>query len=532
MALTSDDNASFRAIIENAPTAMLVGNVEDAILCRSKQVAKFFRGKKIKSMGDIFTPEELARVKGNLEGVADGNAQPMFFLKEVDIEGQKYPWVIAVTSVTPREYIVLFQSQQEAAKGSNFFDIDPLTNITNRRHANQLLSLEWARYSRGEGLFAIAMADIDHFKSINDEFGHRIGDNVLIHVANILKRSLRAEDWCARWGGEEFLVFFADLKPEDSFSVVERIRAELEGTPYPGPPQVPTTSSFGLVSSIGFRRLEDMLEHADIMLYKAKQSGRNMVQFEASRVHISATEEGLKEHIAQHRIRGLFGDVVDWDGGREFLHATPVVSEDTASNVFLSGEALLSVAQRYGLVVDVEKAFLLRVIEAAGSGRVKQIGDLPITVPVSMSTLGNRRALAEICEAASRLPKNAAGNNNIVFCIQMHPEIEPEKETLDQLSQAGFLLGICNAEMEKLPFSLLFSHEFYVVMIRRWKRALHDTTRKDWLYWMMREVTVTRGFYLQQGAPKNDAEQKLLASSYIKGCIKSDDPVLLNGGVG
>ena len=133
---------------------------------------------------------------------------------------------------------------------------DHLTKLPNRREAEDRLRLEWERLKRSKGAFSVGLGDIDHFKSINDRFGHDVGDAVLVHVARALESSLRAGDWCARWGGEEFLLFVSGAKGDEGLPALERARIALEKSPYPAAiGDIKVTMSFGVVASDGdYRR--------------------------------------------------------------------------------------------------------------------------------------------------------------------------------------------------------------------------------------------------------------------------------------
>jgi diguanylate cyclase (GGDEF)-like protein len=129
------------------------------------------------------------------------------------------------------------------------------------------------------GTLAVALADLDHFKRINDTFGHAVGDRALQAVASVLLGSGRAADLCARWGGEEFVLLFAGLSGEAALECVERLRRsiehldlEAEGRP------LPLTMSFGVVAfpALHVRRPEELIELADAALYTAKRLGRNL----------------------------------------------------------------------------------------------------------------------------------------------------------------------------------------------------------------------------------------------------------------
>jgi diguanylate cyclase (GGDEF)-like protein len=158
---------------------------------------------------------------------------------------------------------------------------DSLTGMLNRRAFNQRQAAYWERWKRQQNLFALICIDIDHFKHINDEYGHAVGDQVLIQVAKSLQAQIRPMDTLARTGGEEFVVLL-DLRdaPDDLQQVAERLRSAVaELVPWPAEPDRRVTVSLG-VSVLNPRdeRPENVMTRADHALYRAKALGRNRVE--------------------------------------------------------------------------------------------------------------------------------------------------------------------------------------------------------------------------------------------------------------
>jgi diguanylate cyclase (GGDEF)-like protein len=154
---------------------------------------------------------------------------------------------------------------------------DHLTGLPNRRLMMERLSAEAALNPRRIAPFSLALIDIDHFKSINDSYGHDVGDHVLIEMSQIMNDNLRSYDVCARWGGEEFLVLLPETYGNVAFDVLERIRGRIEKREEYGGFRCPLTVSIGISQ---FKNGEDVLttlKRADNALYGAKHGGRNIV---------------------------------------------------------------------------------------------------------------------------------------------------------------------------------------------------------------------------------------------------------------
>ncbi|NMC75219.1 MAG: diguanylate cyclase [Geobacteraceae bacterium] len=160
---------------------------------------------------------------------------------------------------------------------------DGLTGITNRSHFVEAAPVVVELCRRHDHPISVLMIDIDHFKKINDRYGHPEGDGVLRHVAETMRNKLRITDLLARYGGEEFVVILPETPPRSALIVAESIRRIIEETPVPmGPDRfIGITISAGvagydrLPDSIG---LEDLLKQADVNLYEAKKKGRNRVE--------------------------------------------------------------------------------------------------------------------------------------------------------------------------------------------------------------------------------------------------------------
>lgn len=159
--------------------------------------------------------------------------------------------------------------------------IDPLTRLWNRNGVAEILKREWADGTRKKVPLTLVMADIDHFKRVNDTHGHPVGDEVIQTVAKRLLSTLRTEDAIGRMGGEEFLLIMPGCSAEQLKATVERIRETLIASPVPtAAGLLPITLSYGAAVTIPdtTHTFEDVIKKADDALYVAKKSGRNRVE--------------------------------------------------------------------------------------------------------------------------------------------------------------------------------------------------------------------------------------------------------------
>jgi diguanylate cyclase (GGDEF)-like protein len=157
---------------------------------------------------------------------------------------------------------------------------DALTGLANRRLMQDHLEAAVAISTRHGRPFSLALLDIDHFKRINDEWGHDVGDRALVCFAEELRVSLRPYDVCARWGGEEFLILLAETKGDDAADVANRLREEAASICAPQLPSgVALAVSIGVAEYVRGEKWDKTLKRADEALYRAKHSGRNCVIF-------------------------------------------------------------------------------------------------------------------------------------------------------------------------------------------------------------------------------------------------------------
>jgi len=176
----------------------------------------------------------------------------------------------------------LFEAQEENAL------TDELTKLPNRRALAQRFLEEMQRARRHHKGMAFLMIDIDHFKLVNDSYGHLEGDAVLADLAKILIAGKRESDVCARYGGEEFGLILHETNETGAMTLAERIRAKVQGATFPGGLKV--TISIGVAATEDESLFTSLIEKADQALYAAKQAGRNAVRLADMRTVSSRRE--------------------------------------------------------------------------------------------------------------------------------------------------------------------------------------------------------------------------------------------------
>jgi diguanylate cyclase (GGDEF)-like protein len=166
---------------------------------------------------------------------------------------------------------------QELAQDLRFrATTDPLTGLYNRAEFDEALASETGRSGRYKSPLALIMFDIDHFKQVNDAFGHQVGDEVLVQLSQTVSGNVRHTDVLARWGGEEFVILAPGLDGAAAFQAAEKIRRLISQTAFPTTGRV--TCSFGVAEHVKGDTAETLVARADGALYRAKMMGRNRVE--------------------------------------------------------------------------------------------------------------------------------------------------------------------------------------------------------------------------------------------------------------
>lgn len=167
---------------------------------------------------------------------------------------------------------------------------DALTGHWNRRALDEFVKQQVERRSSGDKPLSVLMLDIDYFKSINDELGHLIGDDVLRAFAQRLREFLRSGDFCARFGGEEFVVVLPETSLETALEVAERIRRGVAQSPLLNKPTVQATVSIGVATMEKGQSASELFATADAAVYLAKKAGRNQVR---AHMHMPLPVDGI-----------------------------------------------------------------------------------------------------------------------------------------------------------------------------------------------------------------------------------------------
>jgi diguanylate cyclase (GGDEF)-like protein len=206
------------------------------------------------------------------------------------LAGGEIVYSLGIERITAKDFMAVVQDISRAVAQDRHLETlaelvgtDPLTRIRNRRAGEDEVSALLRAWDRDRRMSSFVMADIDHFKQINDTEGHEAGDEALVQLANFLKPRLRPRDVLIRWGGDEFLFLLPETGAQDALLFAERLRREIAATPFIVMGQKRFLSmSFG-VAQLGASAddSQDVIKRADSALYAAKSNGRNIVMLDS-----------------------------------------------------------------------------------------------------------------------------------------------------------------------------------------------------------------------------------------------------------
>lgn len=328
--------------------------------------------------------------------------------------GELYPQLLTISTVydsngSATHYVGVMTDISQLKHSQNqlhrLAHYDPLTNLPNRLLVQSRLQHALERAERQESLVAVMFIDLDRFKNINDSLGHPSGDDLLQILSQRLQRQIREEDTLGRWGGDEFLMVLEGLtRPEDA-GVVARMVLGLLANPIalPGGPEVYVGASIGisLFPNDG-RCVTELIQHADVAMYQAKEYGRNTYRF-----YTPALTKAANERLEMEaRLRRALAN-------EEFvLHYQPQI--DIASGAVIGCEALvrwldpvlgliapdrfIPVAEETGLIGTLGEWVLLTACAQAQQWRENGLDHLVMSVNLSVRQL-DRRGLVETVAA-------------------------------------------------------------------------------------------------------------------------------------
>ncbi len=291
----------YRSLVDTMPDAVFLTDLKLNIQFCNQQAARMFQYEsETELLGlnavNLLAPESRAAMTQDAQWLLDTGKSGVEEYWMVRKQGESFPGELKASLMrdatgNPQRIIAIArdiserkrleqQSLDLLAQVQNLARRDSLTSLYNYRYFYERAEAEFARARRYGHLLAIIMIDLDHFKQINDTYGHLIGDSVLRMMAEQMQANLRSVDVIGRVGGEEFLAILPEITLEEALSVAERLRLSIEQNPFSnGAGRIFVTASLGVaVITSGCSGLDVLIHQVDNALYLAKHKGRNRVE--------------------------------------------------------------------------------------------------------------------------------------------------------------------------------------------------------------------------------------------------------------
>jgi len=265
---------------------------------------------------------------------------------------------------------------------------DPLTGLHNRRYFNEILAYEIDRSTRHKKDFSILSIDLDNFKGINDAYGHMCGDQVLVHLAQVLRNKLRQGDVLARIGGDEFSIILPETKNESALIVAEALRQAISDYDFDFDENI--TRRINLTISIGLatypkdaETISDLVSGADLALYQAKDSGKDFVcqlaSVEKNLAHskkMHGLSEVLRKALKEQRIVPYFQPIMDCKSGEVYAYEA-LARLETEDGEVISAGMFIDAADKYNISLNLDRVMLLKVTQFMAAHK-KETGAMPL----------------------------------------------------------------------------------------------------------------------------------------------------------
>ena len=260
---------------------------------------------------------------------------------------------------------------------------DRLTGLYNRLALENRLAEVHAQAESGDGAYTLILIDIDRFKLINDNFGHKVGDEALISIPDHAMDQLRPGDQIGRWSGHEFLCILPDTSEETARAIAEQIRQTIYDSSTVAEGRLPSlTISAGVAGYRGQDHFEAVLTAADIALYEAKRGGRNRVRIaESARQGVFLAGGELQKAIHERRLIPAFQPIVDLKTG-EIVADEALARIRTPDDRLMAAGAFIDAASQLQLAHRIDHEIILQTINYCGS----HLRERPISHFVNIST--------------------------------------------------------------------------------------------------------------------------------------------------
>jgi len=432
-----------------------------------------------KSLIDLAVGEDVSQLSKALVGVAETGdpvtqrfrlmretAEPMWVEARLIAIRDGNSQVVSLRGVL-RDVTVAYMNERHIMKLALY---DGLTGLPNRVMLDDLLHQSIARARRNNSKVALGFIDLDHFKQINDAFGHQAGDRTLVTIAKQLKSVLREEDVLARWGGDEFVVLIPDIEEVSTLGyITERLREiARQGIVLDGIETRPTISIGMAIFPDNAETGEELMSAADSTMYHAKSAGRNNVQFYGDIMHLKslsrehmAIQTRLNAAVLDNELQVFYQPIVHALTGEVSSVEALVRWHDDASG-WVTPSVFIPMAERLGLIQEMSEQVLVQSL-----GRLKNWRDRGLkqrlAINVSRNLLFSPRLLQTLLELISQYSLRP---DDIIIEITESlalTDYSRQSKQLRELHKAGFRIAIDDfgtgysslSQLHDMPIDLL-----------------------------------------------------------------------------
>ena len=240
----------------------------------------------------LWHPDDVEAINQALEDYTSGQTDEYEILHRLKHKNGEWRWILTRGQTISRNGVIqrwvgtnvdvtdYKRLETELAEKNQLLEelanTDPLTKLFNRNKIDQVLDSELLRANRYAHSFAVIMIDVDHFKKVNDDHGHQVGDRILQEFADVISSNVREVDTVGRWGGEEFIVICSETDLSGALTLAENLRIAVASHAFSIAES--KTASFGVAEYNKKENITALVNRADTCLYKAKELGRNRVE--------------------------------------------------------------------------------------------------------------------------------------------------------------------------------------------------------------------------------------------------------------
>lgn len=371
--------------------------------------------------------------------------------------GEVFPvWLSLSAVVNPQgrttHFVALFSDITEHKEQEQRIEYlafhDPLTGLPNRSLLNERLEQAITRSQRQRDIFAVMFLDLDHFKTINDSLGHMTGDHLLKTVSERLGSCVRGTDTVCRQGGDEFIIILTDLdNMDDASRVGEKILTRLADPIMIDDHIINTSVSIGIsLFPLDSTSPDRLLDNADVAMYHAKQSGRNILRFYDSEMNEQANERltvenGLRRALANNEFQLYYQPQYDI-ATRQIIGAEALIRWNHPTRGVVPPGAFITVAEESGLITPIGEWVMHEAIRQVAAWRAEGLPTVPVAVNVSAIQLRRGHLDEMVPELLSRF--DLAGDKiELEITESLLVEEDPKiHEVLGGLKKIGLTIAI------------------------------------------------------------------------------------------